>query len=608
MDQARIWSAGFPYIALAILVCVGFFSSQAKSAPGSEGSATSSVFARNTPLINETNQARGRRASTVFPKDPTIFFALVQTAREMMRGDDCSSAVALLERATREYSDHGNVWALLGACRNKLGAWDGAIEAFKKALELGVQPWDLDLDEVDLNPNDMMIKIAGAYAQAGNTEQALVWLRRGLEARYDGRPDIAELPAFANLVGSADFATLAGLAPEGTLTRDEEWRYDIAFLREQVAMLHADPDHLTSAPELERMLSELSAEVPDLNDEEITTRLNLFIGALGGGHDLFWTYYPKRGAMVPFALKLYFFTDGLYILDAYDPELIGARIDAFGSTPTAEAYDIIANAFPGDNDMEARWVGVRHLAQAYTLELLGIIDDAKTATLTITDKNGVQRTITPERRPFASMGPALKAPPGIKAPLYLSWMNEYYWMRPLEEMKALYIQLNTEANGDESLAEFAERMGREAAKPGIENLILDLRHSGGGNGYLTPPFIRQLIRFDATPEKGHLYVIIGRNTFSASQNLIVDLDWLAEPIFVGEPSGSSPNAMSESGNFVLPFSGLSGSLSSQFIQHSWPEDHRIWIAPDVPVGLSSKDFFSGRDPSLEAIRKLIENE
>ncbi len=76
-------------------------------------------------------------------------------------------------------------------------------------------------------------------------------------------------------------------------------------------------------------------------------------------------------------------------------------------------------------------------------------------------------------------------------------------------------------------------------------------------------------------------------------------------VTVGEPSGSRPNALSESGNFVLPFSRLSGFLASQLHQHSWPEDHRIWIAPDVPVGLSSDDFFAGHDPALDAIKALI---
>ena len=132
-------------------------------------------------------------------------------------------------------------------------------------------------------------------------------------------------------------------------------------------------------------ITSLSAAVPNLSDEQITARIDLFIGALGGGHDLFWPVYPERGAMLPFALKVYLFTDGLYIIDAYDPELIGSRIDFFGETPAAAAYETVANAFPGDNDMEARWMGVRHLTQAYTLEALGIIDNARTATLTVTD-------------------------------------------------------------------------------------------------------------------------------------------------------------------------------------------------------------------------------
>ena len=45
----------------------------------------------------------------------------------------------------------------------------------------------------------------------------------------------------------------------------------------------------------------------------------------------------------------------------------------------------IPNAFPGD-DMEARWMGVRHLTQTYTLEALGIIENGTTATLTVTDR------------------------------------------------------------------------------------------------------------------------------------------------------------------------------------------------------------------------------
>lgn len=274
--------------------------------------------------------------------------------------------------------------------------------------------------------------------------------------------------------------------------------------------------------------------------------------------------------------------------------------------PAALAEQRVMAAFPGDNDMEARWMAVRHLTQAYTLEALGIIDDADSASITITDTSGLQRIVVPERRAFTPSSPALKAPPDITAPLYLQRLDQAWWTQKLAPLKSLYVQVNAIANQEnETFAQFAERVSREAAAPDIHNIILDLRHSAGGNGYLTAPLLRTLIHFENAAELHRLYVIIGRNTFSASHNLITDLDRIARPVFVGEPSGSRPNAISEAGRFTLPFSGLSGVLSSQFHQHGWPEDHRIWIAPDVPVGLSSQEFFSGSDPALAAIQHLI---
>jgi tetratricopeptide (TPR) repeat protein len=560
-------------------------------------------FSKEKRLLNETTDAYSRRSGNIFPKEPASYFNNIETARRLMRDDNYKSAIPLLEHATQEYRDNGDIWGLLGVCKFKISDWMGAVAAFDQALVLGVTPWDMD---IDLNPNDMMIAIAKAYAQAGDKGQAITWLKKGLELRYDERPDLAAATEFSSLKDQPEFNALVGSLPEGTFTRDEQWRYDIRYLGELVAQLHADPDHHTPALKLKQMLSDLSAAVPSLSDEEITAKLDLFIGALGGGHDIFWPVSPKRGALLPFALKLYQFTDGLYIIDAYDPDFIGARVDAFGKTPSDEAYAKVAKAFPGDNDMEAQWMGVRHLTQAYTLEALNIIENQASASLTITGRDGEQRVITPQRRAFGSFSPALKAPPGAPLPLYLSGLDKIYWMQKLEDLNTLYVQVNRVGDGEtESFAKFAKRMGREAEKPDIRNLILDLRHSPGGNGYLTPPLLRELIRFNASPNKGRLYVIIGRNTFSASQNMITDLDRLATPIFVGEPSGSRPNALSESGNFKLPFSGLTGFLSSQLHQHSWPEDHRIWIAPDVPVGLTSKDFFSGHDPALEAISILI---
>ena len=49
-----------------------------------------------------------------------------------------------------------------------------------------------------------------------------------------------------------------------------------------------------------------------------------------------------------------------------------------------------------------------------------------------------------------------------------------------------------------------------------------------------------------------------------------------------------------------------GSISTMYWQDSDPGDARRFIALDVPVSLTSLDYFAGRDPALEAIFRLID--
>ena len=77
-------------------------------------------------------------------------------------------------------------------------------------------------------------------------------------------------------------------------------------------------------------------------------------------------------------------------------------------------------------------------------------------------------------------------------------------------------------------------------------------------------------------------------------------------IYVGEPSGSRPNRVGDEARFKLPFSGVLGSIASGYNQAA-NKDNRIWIAPDIPVELSSKDYFGNHDPVLETVLEIIKN-
>jgi hypothetical protein len=48
-----------------------------------------------------------------------------------------------------------------------------------------------------------------------------------------------------------------------------------------------------------------------------------------------------------------------------------------------------------------------------------------------------------------------------------------------------------------------------------------------------------------------------------------------------------------------------GSVASRYFQDSDPLDERQWIAPDIPVRLSSDDYFANRDPVMAAVLEAI---
>jgi hypothetical protein len=145
-----------------------------------------------------------------------------------------------------------------------------------------------------------------------------------------------------------------------------------------------------------------------------------------------------------------------------------------------------------------------------------------------------------------------------------------------------------------------------AARASCRIGAIDLRHNGGGNGLLNRALLRELIRNDAISRKGHLFVIVGRSTFSAAMSAATDLERLTECLFVGEPSCSSPNSRGQANPITLPCSGLRLSCASLYYQGAvLSSDRRPWIAPDLVAELSSADEANNQDPALSAILNEI---
>ena len=202
---------------------------------------------------------------------------------------------------------------------------------------------------------------------------------------------------------------------------------------------------------------------------------------------------------------------------------------------------------------------------------------------------------------------------GETMPLYLSHPQRHYWFEYLQAQQTLYLQYNRSQNMLEgaSFSNFAGEIEAFIGKQKVERLILDLRFNTGGNNGLAAGFMKKLVALEKEKKIDKLYVITGRATFSAGISHAAYLKQYSNATFVGEPIGDELDSWSEGGNIVLPNSGLTvhftngfHSLSSvehpEYEQYEWSDLDLEDLTPDILVQASSEDYFSGRDPALEA--------
>jgi hypothetical protein len=248
------------------------------------------------------------------------------------------------------------------------------------------------------------------------------------------------------------------------------------------------------------------------------------------------------------------------------------------------------------------------------LHAAGLVKNPERVMLTIRDHSGTERDVNVETdAKNADIWNVLPAPASWvtlastlpSPPLYVQHMDKAQWFEFLADRKTVYFQFNGVRNDPaESLAAFADRLTKFIDANDVERLVIDMRWNNGGNTALSPPLLLDIISNRKINQRGRLFVIIGRRTFSAAQNTATYFERFTKATFVGEPTGSSPNFVGEEVPITLPFSKVMANVSHLFWQSSWPQDQRVWLAPQIYVPPTFADFSAGRDGALEAILKL----
>lgn len=506
----------------------------------------------------------------------------------------------LLVRSRRDHL----VWMARAVAAHRTGHPETAARAYDRAFDLGTprQPW-------------IARQAAEVQASLGQRPEAVAWLERALAAGLEDRVELQGAEAFAALRDDPEFRRIAGLPPEDTRGRDDRWRYDLDFLVAEARRLHAGPERPARSRAFRDAAGRLRERIPELSEREIIIELQRLVASLGDGHSVVygirWGEDPGSRRALP--VVFYLFDDGLHVVDAAPGhrELVGSRVLRLGEKTPEDVLDALAPYVNRDNEMTLAWLGVRFfMCFPDYLRAAGATSADGSVRLTVrlpaggeAGADGTVRTVTlsPARYEFPRK---LRPPPRLKAsrvPLWLQRVDANYWMRHMPDRGALYFQFNqVRDKEEESIAEFAGRLQEELTETGARSLVVDVRHNNGGNNGLLRPLIRTMIHWEVSDPDHRIYVLTGRNTFSAAQNFVNRLERWTDAVFVGEPSASRPNFTGESTNVVLPYSRLWVSISSRYWQDSDPGDERRWIWPQMPVRYTAEDYFAGRDPVLEA--------
>lgn len=539
------------------------------------------------------------------------YFTQRNEAVGLVKKEKWQDAISILENLTEQNQNDADLFYLLGLSYFQVEDYQSAATSLKQTLDLGGTILT-DIPTGSAPSNDIMIQISKAYAKIGDKNNALLWMKKGFSFRYDEKPFLKGSLEFESFKEDVDFKKLFGLNAQDKTTREEAWTIDISYLEKRINELHYSPNHAISKSDLSKALRGIIDKISILSDEQIIVELMKVIGSLGNGHNLIIPTSPNIGALKKLPVQFYEFKDGLFIIDAENglEKWIGYKVEFIGDTPVEQALQKTNAVNARDNNMQTLWLGPYYLGLPDVLKGLEIIENTNQVTLTLTDKKGENQkvTINPVSWNFTGF-PKMSRLKHIQQPLFLSNIDDPYWYKLWQANKTIYIQFNAVTEKEtQSLKEFNTELRQQITQHGIQNLILDLRHNHGGNGAILPPMLKTIINFEVMNPDGKIFVLMGRETFSAGQNLLTDITKYTNAILVGEPSGSKPNHIGEAGWFRLPYSGLMGLISTQFHQTSKAEDHRKWITSHIPISLASKDYFNGTDKALDVIMEVINSD
>jgi len=392
-----------------------------------------------------------------------------------------------------------------------------------------------------------------------------------------------------------------------------QWQEDLKFLQETV---HQDYSFLfkkTTAKDFDAAVKKLHSEIPKLQEHEIVVGFARIVSMFKYGHtDISFRHDPFTFSQLPF--NLYHFNDGVYIQGTHKDyqNALGAKVVAVESMPIQDALKAIYPVVPVENEQYFKAFGLNYLKFPEVLHAQKITSSLKSSIELTLEKDGktfkqiFKALPKGERVPVSYSlvkqdGDWWEARNQDKTPNYLKNLDKIYYYEYLPEDKTVYVRHSQiQDDPSETIPDFYNKVFDFVDKNDVEKLIIDVRLNGGGNNYKNKPIITGIVETKKINKVGKLFVITGRRTFSACQNLVNEMSNYTNAIFVGEPTAENVNFYGDNRTVTLPNSNIPVYLSFAWWQDKPQWENADWLAPHIAVDMSFEEYKNNQDPVLQA--------
>ncbi len=502
---------------------------------------------------------------------------------------DWSGAEAAWLKATELNPTDANAWLELGRARYEEKKYLEAIKPMQKADDLGVSyAWDMPYFQ------------ACCYALAGKKEAAMKKLE---DAINKGFRDLRFIPTDTDLTSLHDLKKFHELVDDediSKLDRTQGIVHDIRFYQRELKRLDYRQLHFGDTG-VDKYADQFVHDVPRLNDNQVMVRFMKMGAMMGDGHT---GIYPAHGEKNGLPVSFTAFQEGMYIT-ATRPDvkdLLGTRLISIDGNSVEKLMAAITPLMGHEN---GQWIlsrGPRYLAHPRCLNGLGLSPSDKQVTLEVEKDGKTSKVVVKADSEDPMPGWALMSDSFTgERPLFFQNTDKHYWYKYLPEAKTVYFAYNGVANDPkQSIKDFAKELFGFIDSHDVDKLIVDTRRNGGGNNFLNKPLVLGLAQSKVN-KPGHLFVLIGRDTFSAAQCFVTQVERYTDAVFAGEPTGSSPNFIGESIGVNLRYTKMQGTISDLYWQNSVAMDHRTWISPEIYVPVTFASYAANQDPTMDAV-------